>query len=78
MAKLYEKQGKKDEAVNLYFNIAKAASEAKDPEGKPVPLSTTANAAKDKVTELAPEKAKEIPEPAPDASLGGGLPFGMQ
>jgi hypothetical protein len=78
LAKLYEKQGKKDDAVNLYFNIAKAASEAKDLDGKPVPLSSTANDAKDKVNELAPEKAKELPEPAPDASLGGNLPPGLQ
>src|SRR5215204_839803 len=31
LAKLYEKQGKKQEAVDLLFNLVKAASEAKDP-----------------------------------------------
>ena len=81
LAKLYEKQGKKDDAVNLYFQIAKTAAEAKDADGKPVPLSTTATEAKTKVTELAPEKAKEIPEQKPESPFGGGggsLPLGIQ
>jgi len=82
LAKLLEKQGKKDEAVNLYFAIAKAASEAKDADGKPVPLSSTARDAKAKVEELAPDKAKEIVEPAPESPFGGGgggnLPLGIQ
>lgn len=76
LAAIYEKQGKKQEAVDLYFNIAKTASEAKDPEGKPVTMGTTAQSAKEKLQELDPEKAKEIPEPAPDPSLGGN-PFGI-
>ncbi len=64
LAKLYEKQGKKQEAVDLMFAIVKAASETKDLDGKPVPLGASAQAAKDKLKELDPEKAKEIPEPA--------------
>jgi tetratricopeptide (TPR) repeat protein len=81
LAKIYEKQGKKDDAVNLYFDIAKTASEAKDLDGKPVPLSSNATEAKAKVTELAPEKAKELPQPTPESPLGGGggnMPFGVQ
>ncbi len=79
LAKLFEKQGKKDDAVNLYFTIAKTASEAKDPDGKPVPMSSTANEAKSKLEELAPEKAKEIVEPKPESPFGGGgLPLGIQ
>lgn len=76
LAKLYEKQGKKQEAVDLLFNIVKTASELKDADGKPVSMSPSAQAAKDKLKELDPEKAKEIPEPAFDPSLGG-LPFGQ-
>ncbi len=72
LAQLLEKAGRKDEAVALYFNIAKTATEAKDAEGNPVPLGTTARDAKDKVTELNPEKAKEIVEPTPKSPLGGG------
>lgn len=71
LAKLYEKQGKTTEAVNLLFNIVKEANEARDPEGKPVPLSSTAMAAKEKLDQLDPAKAKELPEQPVDAS-----PFG--
>ncbi len=73
LAKIYEKQGKKQEAVELYFSIAKAASEAKDAEGKAVSPSETATEAKAKVKELDPEKAKEIPESAPDSPFGGPI-----
>jgi predicted negative regulator of RcsB-dependent stress response len=66
LARVYEKQGKKQEAVDILFNIAKSASEAKDLEGKPVVLGPSAQAAKDKLKELDPEKAKEIPEPTPE------------
>ncbi len=70
IAKIYEKQGKKQEAADVYFNIAKAAAEAKDMDGKPVSLTQTASDAKAKVKELDPEKAKEIPEPTPSSPFG--------
>ena len=70
IAKVYEKQGKKDEAVNAYFEIAKAAADAKDMDGKPVRMSQTAQDAKDKVKELNPDKAKEIPEQEPSSPFG--------
>ena len=76
LAKLYEKQGKKSEAVALLFDLVKAASEAKDSDGKAIALSPTAQNAKEKLKELDPEKAKEIPEPAPEPPLGG-MPFGQ-
>ncbi|PYS98553.1 MAG: hypothetical protein DMF63_15250 [Acidobacteria bacterium] len=76
IAKLYEKQGKKQEAVDLLFNLVKAASEAKDLDGKAVTLSPAAQSAKEKLKELDPEKAKEIPEPAPEPPAGG-MPFGQ-
>ena len=66
LARVYEKQGKKQEAVDILFNIAKSAAEAKDLEGKPITLGPAAQAAKDKLKELDPEKAKEIPEPTPE------------
>lgn len=64
LADVYEKQGKKQDAVNVLFELVKTASEAKDPEGKAVPLSATATDAKEKLTQLDPEKAKELPQPA--------------
>ncbi|HUR99785.1 MAG TPA: hypothetical protein VMZ26_17095 [Pyrinomonadaceae bacterium] len=76
LAKLYEKQGKKNEAVDLLFNLVKAASEVKDPDGKAVPLSPTAQNAKDKLKQLDPDKAQQIPEPPPEPPIGG-MPFGQ-
>lgn len=73
LAKIYEKQGKKAEAVTALFDLVKAATEAKDLDGKAVPLSSTAQNAKTKLQELDPEKAKELPEPPPAA----GSPFGL-
>jgi len=70
IAKIYEKQGKKDQAVEAYLNIAKTAAEAKDADGKAVPLSQTAQDAKKKVTELAPDRAKEIPDQEPSSPFG--------
>lgn len=72
IAKLYEKQGKKQEAADLYFNIAKAASEAKDMDGKAVPMGQTATQAKDKLKQLDPERAKQIVEPEPESPFGNG------
>ena len=68
LAEIYEKQNKKQEAVDLLFNIVKTANEQKDMEGKPVPLTSTAESAKEKLTELDPERAKQLPQPAMDAS----------
>lgn len=70
LAKIYEKQGKKQEAVDIYFNIARTASEAKDADGKAISLTETATNAKEKVKELDPEKAKEIPESSPPSPFG--------
>jgi hypothetical protein len=39
-------------------------------DGKPVRMSQTAQDAKDKVKELNPDKAKEIPEQEPSSPFG--------
>lgn len=72
LAKLLEKQGKKQEAADIYFNIAKAASEAKDTEGKVVPMTQTARDAKDKLQALDPDRAKTIEEQKPESPFGNG------
>lgn len=77
LANIYEKQGKNKEAADLYFNIAKAASEAKDLDGKPVTTTETARAAKEKLEVLDPERAKEIPDPSA-LPPPGGLPPELQ
>lgn len=76
LAQIYQKQGKTAEAADIYFNIAKTASEAKGLDEKPIPMSQTAREAKDKLEKINPEKAKEIVEPAPESPLGG-MPLGM-
>ncbi len=67
LAGLLEKQGKKTEAADIYFNLANTANEAKDADGKPKQMSQTAREAKEKLTSLNPEKAKEIKAPEPTA-----------
>ena len=76
LAQIYQKQGKTTEAADIYYNIAKTASEAKGLDDKPVPMSQTAREAKDKLEEINPERAKEIIEPAPESPFGG-MPIGM-
>ncbi len=76
LAKIYEKQGKTAEAADLYYNIAKPASEAKDLDDKPIPMSQTARDAQQKLETLNPEKAKEIKAPEP-ASPSGNAPIGV-
>ncbi len=71
IAKIYEQQGKKTEAADIYFSIAKAAADAKDADGKAITPTQTATEAKEKLTELDPERAKEIPEPTPESPFGG-------
>jgi predicted negative regulator of RcsB-dependent stress response len=73
LASVYEKQGKRNEAVQVLFDLVRTASEAKDTDGKPIPLSATAQEAKSKLEELDPAKAKEIPEQAPSFEVN---PFG--
>ena len=70
LARTYEKQSKTKEAADLYFAIAKAAAEAKDSDGKPVPMGETANEAKEKLTALDAERAKEIVVPTPESPFG--------
>ena len=68
LASVYEKQGKKDEAVNLLFEMVKAAREAKGKDDKPLPQSNVTRTAADKLQELSPERYAQLP-PAP-ASAG--------
>lgn len=71
LASVYEKLGKKDEAVNLLFQMVEAARNAKGKDGKPLPESTVISAAADKLQELNPERHAQLPkEPAPTGALG--------
>jgi tetratricopeptide (TPR) repeat protein len=61
LANVYEKQGKKPEAADIYFNLAKTAREAKDASGKPAIVSATAREAAQKLEKLDPAKHQQLP-----------------
>lgn len=71
LAGLLEKAGKKQEAADLYFTIAKTASEAKEPDGTSIPMDQTARNAKDKLQGLAPDRAKEIVDSTVTTTISG-------
>jgi predicted negative regulator of RcsB-dependent stress response len=71
LAAALEKQGKRDEAVGLLFDMVRAAREAKGKDGKPIQPSTVTRAAADKLQELSPERYAQLPpEPLAPGSLG--------
>ena len=77
LAKVYVKQDKKKEAADIFFDIAKRASEAKDLDGKPIPMTETATNSKDELKKIDPDRAKEIVEPTPESPMGGGMPINI-
>lgn len=70
LAKVYQKQNKTKEAADIFFTIAKTANDAKDSDGKAIPMTETARDAKEKLTQLDPERAKEIVEAPPESPFG--------
>jgi len=71
LASVYEKQGKRSEAADIFFQIAKTAREAKGKDGKPVAQSAAAREATQKLERLDPARHAQLPaEPAP-----ANLPF---
>lgn len=73
LAAVYEKQGKKKEAVELLFPIAEAARTARDQDGKPVTPSPAAREATQKLEKLDPARFEQLTKEAPAG--GGDLPF---
>lgn len=60
---VYEKQGKKNEAADLLFNIIENSRKLKDAEGEPLPPSAAAREAGEQLQKLDPERyAKLTPE----------------
>jgi hypothetical protein len=63
LASVYEKQGKKTEAADLLFNIVDASRKTKEPDGTPIPPSTAARDAAEKLQKLDADRyAKLTPE----------------
>lgn len=70
LAAVYQKQGRKAEAAEIFFNLAKAGREAKDKDNKPLPVSSVAREAAQELQKLDPDRfAKLPPEPARDDLL---------
>ncbi len=72
LAAVYEKQGKRKEAVELLFNIAEASRKAKDDDGTPLPPSGAGREAAETLQKLDPERYAKLTPEAPQA-----LPFGL-
>jgi tetratricopeptide (TPR) repeat protein len=71
LAGVYEKQGKKKEAADLLFNIVDAARKAKDKDGAPLPQSSAASAATEKLQKLDPDRSAQLAPALP----AGNSPF---
>ncbi len=70
LAAVYEKQGKRSEAAEILFNIAKTAREAKGKDGKPLTQSAAARDATQKLERLDPARFAQLPaEPSKDIPL---------
>jgi tetratricopeptide (TPR) repeat protein len=72
LAAVYEKQGKRDEAVNILYQMVEAARKAQGKDGKPIPESAVTRAASDKLQELSPQRFAQLPPEPPPVN---GLPF---
>ena len=69
LASVYDKQGKKDEAAGLLFNIVVAARTAKDKDGKPVPESAASRAAAQQLLKIDPTRHAQLPPPPSPMNL---------
>ena len=68
LALVYEKQGKKAEAVDILFNIVDASRKAKDPDGTPVSPSTAAREAAEKLQKLDADRYAKLTPEAPSSN----------
>ncbi len=69
LATVLDKQGKKDEAAGLLFEMVKAAREAKGKDNKPLPVSSVIRAAADKLQDISPERHAQLPPAPPPPGL---------
>ncbi|HVF43076.1 MAG TPA: hypothetical protein VM936_08700 [Pyrinomonadaceae bacterium] len=73
LAAVYEKQGKRDEAADLLFQMVEAARKAQGKDGKPLPESAVIGTAADKLQELDPARFGQLSEKPKREP--GALPF---
>jgi hypothetical protein len=65
LAKVYEKQGKKKEAVDLLYNLVDASRKAKGKDDKPLPTSSAAREAATELQKLDPDRYAQLPPESP-------------
>ena len=70
LAAVYDKQGKKQEAADLLFNIVSAARKATDKDGKPIPESAASREATQKLLKIDPARHGQLPPQPPANNLG--------
>ena len=63
LAIVYNKQGKKKEAADIFFNMISAARSAKDKDGKPIPESAASRAAAQELLKIDPARQAQLPPP---------------
>jgi predicted negative regulator of RcsB-dependent stress response len=69
LALVYEKQGKKKEAVDILFAIVDSSRKAKDAEGKPLTPSSAAREATTKLEKLDSARYAQLPPEPPPTDL---------
>lgn len=70
LAKVYNKQGKKKEAVDVLFNLVDASRKAKGENNQPAPVSVAAREAATELQKLDPERYAQLPPETPPSLLG--------
>ena len=69
LALVYEKQGKKKEAIDVLFSIIESSRKAKDPDGKPITQSAAAREATTKLEKLDSARFAQLPPEPPPSDL---------
>ena len=70
LAKVYNKLGKKKEAVDVLFNMVDASRKAKGENNQPAPTSAAVREAATELQKLDPERYSQLPPEAPASLLG--------
>lgn len=70
LAKVYNKLGKKKEAVDVLFNLVDASRKAKGTDNQPAPTSSAAREAATELQKLDPARYSQLPPETPGSLLG--------
>ena len=70
LAKVYNKLGKKKEAVDVLFNLVDASRKAKGADNQPAPVSAAAREAATELQKLDPDRYSQLPPETPASLIG--------